>query len=84
MSVSISRKVVEDGAGFCVVVPSNRTRGRGQKVMHRQFHYLLNTRKSFFTVWMSVQRNRLFREVVESPSLEILKNCLGATLCNML
>lgn len=55
-----------------MVVLRNRTRGNGQKVMHRELH--LNRRKNIFTVWMTKHWNRLPREDVESPSLKIFKN----------
>lgn len=55
-----------------LVVLRNRTRGNGQKVMHRELH--LNRRKNIFTVWMTKHWNRLPREDVESPSLKIFKN----------
>ena len=63
------------------VVPSNRTRGNGQKLEHRKFHTYL--RKNYFTERVTEHWNRLPREVVESPSLEIFKTHLDALLCNL-
>ncbi|KFV85748.1 hypothetical protein N308_08956, partial [Struthio camelus australis] len=54
----------------------------GQKLKHRRFH--LNLRKNFFTVRVTEPWNRLPREVVESPSLEIPKTHLDAILCSVL
>jgi len=64
------------------VVPRDRARGKGHKLKHRKFH--LNTRKNFFTLRVTEHWNRLPREVVESPSLEICKTRLDAVLCYLL
>jgi len=67
-----------DGASLFSVMHSNRIKGDGQKLEHREFH--TNTRKDFVTVRVTERWNRLPREVVESLSLEILKSCLDAFL----
>ncbi|KGL74811.1 hypothetical protein N309_09726, partial [Tinamus guttatus] len=50
----------------------------GQKLKHQTFHR--NLRKKFLTVMVTEPWNRLPREVVESPSLDIFKTCLDAVL----
>jgi len=64
------------------VVPSDRTRGNGHKLKQRKFQ--LNMRKNFFPLRVTEHWNRLPREVMDSPSLEIFKTHLEAILCNLL
>ena len=55
-------------------------RGSGQKLGQRKFH--MNTGKNYLRI--TEHWNRLPREVVEFPSLEVFKNNLYAFLCSLL
>jgi len=73
------------GAGLCHrATASARGPGAqtGRTLKHRGFP--LNVRKRFFSVRVTERWHRLLREVVESPSVEILKSCLETVLGNQL
>ncbi|KAK4829100.1 hypothetical protein QYF61_002051, partial [Mycteria americana] len=70
------------GEGLFTRACSDRTRANGFKLKEKRFR--LDIRKKFFTMRVVRHWNRLPREVVDVPSLEVFKARLHGALSNLL
>ncbi|GAB0180469.1 hypothetical protein GRJ2_000512200 [Grus japonensis] len=71
----------KSGEGLLTRACSDRTRGNGSKLKEGRFG--LGIRKKFFTIRVVRHWNRLPREVVDAPSLEVFKARLDGALGNL-
>ena len=81
IAVYLKCKSQVDVDGLFSVVCNNRTRGNRQKLEHRKFH--TNTLKNVFVMRVTEHQNRLPKDVVKSPSLDIFKIHLDTFLCGL-
>lgn len=70
----LKRRYKEDVARIFPVVTSDRSRGSRHTMNHRRLY--MSNRKPFFSVRVNKHCQSLFREVVGSLSIELLKNNL--------
>ena len=71
----------QEGSQFFERVDNSRTRGNGFEL--REGRFRLDVRGKFFTMRLVRSQNRLPREVVDAPSLEVFKARLDEALGNL-
>jgi len=71
----------KDGDGLFARVCSDRIKGNGSKLKEGRFR--LDIRKKFFTMRVVKHWNRLPKEAVDAPSLEVFKARLDGALSNL-
>lgn len=71
----------ETGVCLFFQVTSNRSRRNGLRLHERRCR--LDIRENFLTERFGKIWNRLLKEVVESPSLDVFKRCVDVVLGNM-
>jgi len=77
----LKRAYKKGGEGLFTSVCTDRTRGNGCKL--KQCRFRLNIKEKFSAMRVLGHWNRLPREVVDAPSLEVFKPRLDGALSNL-